>query len=102
MQQIERVGVVALLFLVVTIITVALWDDGSDTDTVRAAPPKSLSNARGAETARVRCPPLMSMRHSSSCSVLRTRGVCPNRRCFVNYCYSKSCDYVLCSVTFVR
>jgi len=37
MQQIERVGVVALLFLVVTIITVAMWDDGTSTDTVQAA-----------------------------------------------------------------
>lgn len=37
MQQIERVGVVALLFLLVTIVTVALWDDGGEPDTVAAA-----------------------------------------------------------------
>ncbi|MEE8467432.1 MAG: LysM domain-containing protein [Planctomycetota bacterium] len=47
MQQIERVGVVALLFLVVTIITVAMWDDGSSADTVRAAQSQDTRTAQG-------------------------------------------------------
>jgi len=37
MQQIERVGVVALLFLVVTIVVVAFWDDSQRAGDTRAA-----------------------------------------------------------------
>lgn len=37
MQQIERVGVVALLFLIVTIVVVAFWDDGRSPESTRVA-----------------------------------------------------------------
>lgn len=37
MQQIERVGVVALLFLIVTIVVVAFWDDGQRAESTRVA-----------------------------------------------------------------
>lgn len=37
MQQIERVGVVALLFLIVTIVVVAFWDDGQQAESNRMA-----------------------------------------------------------------
>ena len=52
MQQIERVGVVALLFLVVTIITVAMWDDGPSTDTVQAAQAQDARTVRSGQPAR--------------------------------------------------
>ena len=48
MQQIERYGIIALLFLVVSIVVVALWDpdprspaEGTDTSTVAAAQPQT-------------------------------------------------------------
>ena len=47
MQQIERVGVVALLFLVVTIVVVAFWDDSQRSQETRAA----QRDARGAPPA---------------------------------------------------
>ncbi|MDA1265767.1 MAG: LysM peptidoglycan-binding domain-containing protein [Planctomycetota bacterium] len=40
MQQIERVGAVALLFLLVTIVAVAMWDDGKSGE-VNAARPEA-------------------------------------------------------------
>ena len=43
MQQIERVGVIALLLMVVTIITVAFWEDGT---TVEAAPGAAMDSER--------------------------------------------------------
>ena len=53
MQQIERVGVVALLFLIVTIVVVAFWDDGKPVESTRVADRDARREQSSAE-ARVR------------------------------------------------
>ena len=67
MQNIERVGAVALLFILVTILVVALWDDGGDTSLTaarsqgqarldpaggRQAPPRRTAPRTDAESTR--------------------------------------------------
>lgn len=51
MQSYERIGLVALLFLVVLLVVGGLWDDGSDGDLVHAAGPDGA--APGESVARV-------------------------------------------------
>lgn len=64
MQQIERVGAVALLFLLVTIVAVALWDEGdparpeeADEDVARAEDTQHATRRRPREERAAESPP---------------------------------------------
>ncbi len=61
MQSIERYGVVALVFLVVTVGAVLIWNRRDQVDSPKEAEPTSASDARGASPARG-VPPIESNR----------------------------------------
>ena len=64
MQKTERVGAVALLFLIVTIVAVALWDEGgaSAVETAQAEPGKTAEPAGAQQQRAVRQRPQQAQR----------------------------------------